>query len=321
MDPLEARLYFTRQLKSMSASLQQHTECAKFAIKNEELQEDFHSVILEVISAVDLNVRLNVFDFIEVLIEETLKLGKVPERPYLNRLVADLPLIIRQVIPTTDDLKGLANLNTSCTILASLSRVLGYESALRYQQILQTIGESKAEIPSFLDASCKYSEQLAECWIFVIQMRQNERSQRQAEDRLANDSSFSMAQVQPTNTADTPKAPKNDSRSQSVQPEDSSAPNEPASSPEKSSYLAFSNQQILARMEQDRERNKRAKESLWIVERPDGKFTRAEFDAIYARFKPLSEEDMNVLGEVRTMVQESVTTDDLNHSGKKLKLT
>ncbi|GMF98733.1 unnamed protein product [[Candida] boidinii] len=66
--------------------------------------------------------------------------------------------------------------------------------------------------------------------------------------------------------------------------------------------LVLSHKQQLMRIEADRERQKRGKENLWVVERPDGKFSYNEFLNIYNRFDAFNKEsDMNIINELNEL--------------------
>lgn len=77
--------------------------------------------------------------------------------------------------------------------------------------------------------------------------------------------------------------------------------------------LSLTQNLILQRIEADRERQKRGKETLWEVERPEGVINRAEFEYIYdtlqsynvSEDKPVIEE-MNDLYELCTLKEESM---------------
>lgn len=67
----------------------------------------------------------------------------------------------------------------------------------------------------------------------------------------------------------------------------------------------LSKDQLLQRVENDRERNKRLKETNWVVVRPSGKLEIAEFDKVWDEFDVLDEDDYRQLKELQQIARES----------------
>lgn len=66
-------------------------------------------------------------------------------------------------------------------------------------------------------------------------------------------------------------------------------------------------EQKLARMEADRERHKKAKESLWIVERPgSGRVDKEEFMNLWERCGPITDEHLKELTELKEIADRSL---------------
>lgn len=53
-DPFETRLQFTRMLQRLNASVNASKNCAAFALKHKDLDEDLHSCILEQLEKVSM---------------------------------------------------------------------------------------------------------------------------------------------------------------------------------------------------------------------------------------------------------------------------
>lgn len=99
-------------------------------------------------------------------------------------------------------------------------------------------------------------------------------------------------------TAKTPVKPPTSASSTNNQPTSSS------SSSTSRSVLALSNTMILQRIEADRERQKRGKETLWEVERPQNKISKSEFDYIYDTLQAFDEiEDTPIINEMESLYQ------------------
>ncbi|KAF8540855.1 CTD kinase subunit gamma CTK3-domain-containing protein [Trichophaea hybrida] len=67
MDAFQCRLHFTKLISNLTASAVAAKQCAQFALKNRDVDEDLFSVILEQLQSKDcsMNVRVNVLYFIE----------------------------------------------------------------------------------------------------------------------------------------------------------------------------------------------------------------------------------------------------------------
>lgn len=59
MDAFQCRIQFTRQLSNLTASAAAAKQCAQFALKNRDFDEDLFSVILETMQSVSLKTQQN----------------------------------------------------------------------------------------------------------------------------------------------------------------------------------------------------------------------------------------------------------------------
>ncbi|KAI5794109.1 CTD kinase subunit gamma CTK3-domain-containing protein [Pyronema domesticum] len=117
MDAFQCRLHFTRLISNLTASSVAAKQCAQFALKNRDVDEDLFSVILEQLSSKDctMNTRINILYFIESLCDQSLAASYTS---YIKMIQRDLSLIIDAVAP--DDQVGAANAETARKVLHSL---------------------------------------------------------------------------------------------------------------------------------------------------------------------------------------------------------
>ncbi|AOA62177.1 CTD kinase subunit gamma [Komagataella phaffii CBS 7435] len=273
MDAFEARIHFSDMLKILMPSQQSVTNCTMYAIKNRHLQEDFHSVILEVLDAVDLNVRINIFQFVDSLIASG---SAIEGRPFVENLAQDLPVILEKVVPVNSSSKAFVNLHSSFHILAHISHELQLKDTKEY--------EKKFNLNETLDEDT--TDPLKRSWKFLLQQKALLHSERYASEDNTELSQESLAEVD----AD-PKL----------------------------RLYTLSEQQILARMEADRERHKRAKEKLWMVTRESYSLSFNEFENIDDRFSSLQDEDYKELRELKRLVNKSFNGRNQSSEFKRLK--
>ncbi|TGZ84005.1 hypothetical protein EX30DRAFT_393538 [Ascodesmis nigricans] len=117
MDAFQCRIQFTRQLSSLTASAAAAKQCAQFALKNRDFDEDLFSVILETLQSSDtsMNVRVNVLFFIETLCD----LSKNAEYDeYIKLVQRDLKAIVAAV--ATESTEGAVNLEAVKKIVRNL---------------------------------------------------------------------------------------------------------------------------------------------------------------------------------------------------------
>jgi CTD kinase subunit gamma len=104
LDPFEGRLQFLDQLRHLSASQSSSLKLAQFALKHRALHEDLYSCIVEELPATTLNDKVNIFYFLETLVEQS---EKAQFRPYGDMVRRDLERIVCDVAPVTH---GAANI-------------------------------------------------------------------------------------------------------------------------------------------------------------------------------------------------------------------
>lgn len=254
MDPFEARLQFSQMMETMSSFSQTILKAINFALKNQDLHEDFHSVVLEILDRLDFNARINVLYFLEALIRYISNSANFKDSrvPYVDNLERDWKLILSKVIG--DD---LVNLNSCVDVQREVERVLGKQN----RDLSKMFDDLTLEN---LVVKSEESEGFRAAWSFLIsKKRQGIRDRLQ----LIHD------------------------------PETAHIGDSLSSKPTK--------EQILKRIENDRERNKRLKETNWVVARPLGKPDIPEFERIWNQYQALDEDDYLQLKELQQVVRES----------------
>lgn len=262
MDPFEARLQFIQILEALNPSSVTLSRAIGFALKNMEMHEDFHSVILEELDKIDINARMNVMYFIEALVHNICSQNssrELRQRPYLANIERDFHIILQKVIPSDN----LVNLNGSVNILVEVEKCYNVDDSELWRSYLSLSLGKTPEIPEEVEKG------FPEAWIYLINQKK-----RGLEARLK------LLHDKPT--------------AQEVE--------ENGEKPLNQDLEQLSRKQILQRMEADRERHKRHKETNWHVIRPLGKVDRAEFEKIWHQYSALDDHDLE---EMRDLYQEA----------------
>lgn len=266
MDPFEARLQFIQILEALNPSSQAISKAVSFALKNEELHEDFHSCILEVLDRIDLNSRVNVLYFLESLVSSIVTNSTKAndnQNPYINNLENDFPIILKKIVPN----QNLINLKSSCDILANIEKYYNVDNSdLKKKFDSVSLDNIETEIKSD-----ENSNGFEGAWKFLIINKQSGLKQRLKQlNGETNGLDASTIVEEGSNT-----------------------------------LKPFTKEQILSRIEADRERHKRFKEVNWIVNRPNGKIDYNEFERIWEKHQELDDDDYQDLRDLNQIAKES----------------
>lgn len=256
MESFEANSQFLQLLRNINPSVQSLKKTAHFAIKNWESEDYLLPSILNLLEdrTVELNTKSTIFQFIDVLINESYTISLQPKSnysyPYINNLKNELPLILLKVLPGTSNY----NLYNVFNSLKSISRVLKIDTAeyeQRYKR-LESEGLDQQDREN-IDQNMPHPEitledemtndgnkdPLIATWNLLIQKRKQSYYER-----------LRLLQHQPPIEKDI-----GEDELFHLKPKGMINPTE------------LSKKQILLRMEDDREAHKRSKENLWVVER------------------------------------------------------
>lgn len=96
LDPFEGRLQLVDQLRRLSASQASAIKLAQFVLKNRALHEDFYSCILEELHKATLNDKVNIFFFLQTLVEQS---ERTQFRGYSDMIRRDMDRIVSDVAP------------------------------------------------------------------------------------------------------------------------------------------------------------------------------------------------------------------------------
>lgn len=290
MDPFEAATQFGQMLRSLTPNMPNLTKTAHFALKNMESEDYLFPSLLEILRdpTIEINTKLIVFQFIDVLIAESYFYSLNPKfnynYPYVSNLKINLPMILLEVLPDSN----LSNLYNAYTSLVNISKTFKFDCAnwksdynknqdLLTNEDFENISENLPFPPVTVE-----DEQTAEIeqdevngpivltWKLLIKKKKQSQYERQI---LLNHSTIIRDEEIDEQTMFNLKD-KNDVS------------------------INLSKKQIIVRMEDDRETHKRSKENLWVVERPKepAYITEDEFLHNYwNKYQKLNDEQNKVL--------------------------
>lgn len=255
MDAFENSAKLSLMLRGLTPIVQSLTKTAHFALKNSDGEDYLFQSIIDTLDdkTVELQTKSTIFQFIEVLINESFYISEQPKShynyPYVHNIKNALPKIIIKVLPDSD----MASINNIFNSLKSLSRIfkfdfVDYES--KYNSISNEFSEEdlanvEENIP-FPNVTIEDDEEnvdpLITTWNLLIKKKKQSQYER-------------LRLLKHGETVEKPVA-EADMFSIRV-----SKPDVPTNK------HTLSKRQILARMEDDRETHKRSKEGLWMVNR------------------------------------------------------
>lgn len=258
-DPFEVRLRFTNLLSHLSASSTASIRCAQYALKHRDMDEDLHSCILEQLERNNMNNRANIMYFLEHFCELSLKEGY---QEYVSMIRRDVGRIVEAVAP--GDGSGAANVKVVRRVLG----VLGEKGVLS--------GEVVAEMEGLLkDREGVTGGLLSETG-----------------ESGAEDDEGKVEIVEGANVVDVPKEDLT-AKEQKIDidsrhtPRVGSGGGAPTTGKQVNGVMRMDKRAIEQRVEEDRERNKRLRESVWAV----GKDDQEELDKMWDEGSDLGEDD------------------------------
>ncbi|ODV82469.1 uncharacterized protein CANTADRAFT_24965 [Suhomyces tanzawaensis NRRL Y-17324] len=247
MDSFEAATQFSQILRNLTPAVQNLTRAAHFALKHSDSEDYLFPSILDILNdpSVELNTKSTVFQFIEVLINESFYYSRQPKfnYPYIQNLKTSLPKIMLAVLPTTSN-TNIYNVYTSLKNLSKHFKVDCCEFVERFNLDSLT-DEDRAHIDQdipFPEIRLEDSgeDPLVESWGLLLRKKKQSQYERL---RLLKHSEVSRDTVEEQDLFSL--RDKNDKAGE-----------------------LLSKRQIISRMEDDREAHKRSKENLWVVLRP-----------------------------------------------------
>lgn len=174
MDPFEARLQFQQYLRTITSSNNNNALITNFILARQELQEDFHSCILEALDVNDWNQKLNIFQLVEVIIKRCIGIS---EKPFVRNLVRDLEIIIRKVCSSGEQQNSAINVNGCYSILTRICVSLDYKGLVLCQQRWREIGQSETKIDKVISQT-ETGQILDLVWEYLILIKTESKLQR-----------------------------------------------------------------------------------------------------------------------------------------------
>jgi len=127
-DPFEVRMRFTAQLQHLNASTTSAQKAAHYALKYSEFADDLHSCILEQLERSNMNIRANIMYFLPSLCDTAKDRG---EWAYVRMMERDILRIVDAVAP--DDGSGAANVK----VVRKVLKVLEGKQYVQSQTVLE----------------------------------------------------------------------------------------------------------------------------------------------------------------------------------------
>lgn len=153
MESFALRVQLGNLLTSLNSSRQASIDICNFLIRNYVIQEDLYPAILEVLPKLDINKRLNVFQFLDDFVSMITKDKKYRENDiiynYAFLIVSDLQKILQCVLPVTPAVEGidvedasaarmeirtLSNLPFCYKIVQHMSHLFGLKDVSKFQE-------------------------------------------------------------------------------------------------------------------------------------------------------------------------------------------
>ena len=238
-DPFEVRFRFTNLLSHLSASSTASQKTASYALKHRDMDEDLHSCILENLERNNMNNRANIMYFLEHFVEMA---KRDNHQNYVDMVRRDMGRIVEAVAPAKGP-GGGANVKVVRRVVGSLG-----DKGFLDEEVVRGIEES-------LKGREVDTERLLE---------------DVHENGAPRDENEEMVDAPPLDKASEVLEPtKNGRESLRVTPR-TGVPNAAALSAKANGAQKMDKRVIEQRIEEDRERNKRLRESMWAVGGDDG---------------------------------------------------
>ncbi|KAI9885506.1 MAG: delta 1-pyrroline-5-carboxylate reductase [Watsoniomyces obsoletus] len=297
-DPFEVRMRFTSQLQHLNASVTSSQKAAHYALKYKDMDEDLHSCILEQLERNSMNTRANIMYFIEHLCDMAQRESHLE---YIRMIQRDILRVVDAVAP--EDGSGAANVKV-------IRRVL---NGLQSKSILdvQTVSD--------IEACLKERDTLPSSVVLSpIQASMDPSRVSTTTGDVAGN-----PEIPPPKTSPTDRDPPSYNHENDYNDNKNNNTNnnngiiaDPNTSYYKKDYnynngtapplpiystagatttttTRLDKKQIEQRIEEDRERHKRLRESIWSINPEED----AEFDQMWEVTSDLGEEDFRMMQE------------------------
>lgn len=267
MDLFETSSQFNQILRTLVPQMQSLLRAAHFALKHSESEDYLFYAIMDLLDdpKVELNTKLTVFQFIDVLIHESFFISQQTNShynyPYIHNLKTQLPKIILKVLPGTNN-ANLFNIFNNLKSISESLNVLYADYVAQYKSLDTLLSAEELESVDMdvpypeidMEVSEENLDPVVQAWELLLRKRKQShyerlrllKHQKMKEESIPEDELFN---IRPSRSGNPTK---------------------------KVNEQMLSKKQILARMEDDRETHKKSKETLWVVNRPSGSTTVTE---------------------------------------------
>lgn len=262
MDSFETTSQFRQILRTLLPQTQVILKAVHFALRNCGNEDYLYYSIIDVLddAAVELNTKTTVFQFIDLLIRESFFISQQVNSsynfPYVHNLKTALPKIVNKLLPLSNNV----NLNCIYTSLKSISDTLNenyHELDKQYKDMPSLLSAEDLEnitlnIPfpttSGEDFSFQSKDPVIQAWEIILHKRKESHYERvrllqnatPKDGLVTEDDMFAIRGSKVTDINSRPEE------------------------------QLFTKKQIIARMEDEREAQKRSRENLWVINRPTG---------------------------------------------------
>lgn len=283
MDSFETSSQFRQILRSLLPQSTVILKAVHFALRNCSSEDYLYYSIIETLedASLELNTKTTVFQFIDMLIRESFFISEQVNSgynfPYVHNLKKALPKIMEKVLPLSSNV----NLHCIYSSLKNISTTLNVnysEFEEQYKNVTSILAQEDLEnvelnipFPKLsLEEISKSKDPVIQAWEILLHKRKEShyerlrllRNQPPKDGLVAEDEMFSVRDTKLDNERENEEQ-------------------------------LFTKKQIIARMEDDREAQKRSRETLWVVNRPSGVnyVTEEEFLNYYWRRMDVVTED------------------------------
>ncbi|KAI9223495.1 CTD kinase subunit gamma CTK3-domain-containing protein [Blastocladiella britannica] len=283
-DPFQLRIHFNQRLVKLHPSAESLARTASFVTRWAYHDDVLHSVLLERMAAAPPAQRLALFCLLDHILLTSLRAGI---GRYRNRIARDLPGCVLTACPT-DSSFGRANAATVRQIVAGWRRKRLLDGApvpvnwAAVDQALAEIASTSAQVDLAAVAAAAAAEAAASGPRIPSQPPPLPRSE------LTEGSVNSLATFPGAEDGEEAESPPSKLDSNFGAETGSSAATAQSRAERKAARMA--RHEILTRMEDDRDRHKRAREDCWI--RPPYEDLERQFDAAWEATPPLCPADL-----------------------------
>ncbi|CAK7271999.1 hypothetical protein SEPCBS119000_004894 [Sporothrix epigloea] len=277
-DPFEVRVRFSAQLQNLNASATSAQKAADYALKYKDMEEDLHSCIIEQLERPQtaLNKRANIMYFIEHFLEMAQREGR---NDYAGMMQRDIIRVVDAVAPESG--QGAANVKVVRRVLRGMQQK-GLLEAQAVTEIEEVLKERETDL---------------------LSPAHGQRDKDSADEAGSIGGGIGMHSGDPMHVDGQPQrktsGPRRGNGEHSTASE--AGGTEAHAAPLLEPPRRLDRKQIEERLEEDRERHKRLRESMWAVPKePD-----AEMLRLWEETSDLGEDD-HLMGEEELAEREQV---------------